>query len=187
MRFWHTQAFCTSQKIFPFLKLSFKLNASLQYNVVNPETAFSPGLYFVLDDFICWTNNVTLPVPIFHRYRKLNFTIIIALYGLLLQVCFRSQNYTVVIPFLLNFIQPIFLANSNFAPTSHKTQRRTPQTIIARTYVGNSGSKRLPDRSTDILLGVIYKETETNGRNTNIGHTTTNTCYSYSLIKFQCH
>ena len=70
----------------------------------------------------------------------------------------EKQNWTLVIPFILNFIQPIFFANSNFAPTSHKTQRRTPQTIMERMYVGNCGSKRLPDRSTDMLFGVICKE-----------------------------
>ena len=68
------------------------------------------------------------------------------------------------IPFFLNFTHPIFLANSNLAPTSHITPRITPQTISARTYVGNLGSNRLLERSTDMLLGVIYGRNETKFR-----------------------
>ena len=39
---------------------------------------------------------------------------------------------------------------------------------MERTYVGNCGSKRLPDRSTDMLFGVICKENKV-GRDQHIG------------------
>lgn len=40
---------------------------------------------------------------------------------------------------------------------------------MERTYVGNCGSKRLPDRSTDMLLGVICKKKKQSGRDQHIG------------------
>ena len=58
----------------------------------------------------------------------------------------------------MNLIQPILFANSNFAPTSHRTTRRTPQIIKELIYVGNSGSNKLLERSTDMLLGVTCEE-----------------------------
>lgn len=51
-------------------------------------------------------------------------------------------------PFRRNLIQPIFLTNSNFAPTNNITPRITAHIITVLTYVGKLGSNKLLERST---------------------------------------